>query len=130
MGDQDTGLWFWNRLQKREEKCCGRCTLKKGWRFWGISLCYLDHPTRLDNISKGWMEEWWKRVDSHSKVASDTFTWKNDLLWYKVSYGEIAMELRIHIKVHVVQVSALDSLQLWRYTLWKIGILTSPEASQ
>jgi hypothetical protein len=56
-------------------------------------------------------------VDSHSKVASDTFTWKNDLLWYKVSDGEIAMELRIHIKVHVVQVSALDSLQLWRYTL-------------
>ena len=49
--------------------------------------------------------------------TSDTFTWKNDLLWYKVSYGEIAMELRIHIKVHVVQVSALDSLQLWRYTL-------------
>jgi hypothetical protein len=49
--------------------------------------------------------------------ASDTFTWKNDLLWYKVSDGEIAMELRIHIKVHVAQVSALDSLQLWRYTL-------------
>ena len=55
--------------KKREENFYGRCTLNKGWRCWGLSLCYLDHPTRLDNISKGWMEEWRKSVDSHSKVV-------------------------------------------------------------
>ena len=39
------------------------------------------------------------------------------------------MVLIRHMKVHVVKVSALDSLKLWRYTLWKIGFLTSHEAS-
>jgi hypothetical protein len=40
------------------------------------------------------------------------------------------MVLRRHIKVALVKFLSLDSLQLWRYTLWKIGFVTSPEASQ
>ena len=36
MGHKDVGLWLWNHLQKREAKCCYRCTLKKGWRYGRI----------------------------------------------------------------------------------------------
>ena len=70
MGHRDVGLWLWNNLQKREAKCCCRCTLKKEWRGGIIALCHFYYPIRLDNQSKGWMEEGRRSVDTHSKVAA------------------------------------------------------------
>jgi hypothetical protein len=43
---------------------------------------------------------------------------------------EIAMKVRKHIQVSVVQKSACGSLYFWSYTLWKIGFVASPETSQ
>ena len=43
---------------------------------------------------------------------------------------EIAMPLRKHIQVYVVNNSACGSLYFWSYTPWKIGFVASPEISQ
>jgi hypothetical protein len=43
---------------------------------------------------------------------------------------EIAMQVRQHIQVSVVQNSSCGSLYFWSYTLWKIGFVASPETSQ
>jgi len=55
MGHKDVGLWIWNHRQKSEEKCCCKCTLKKGWGCRRISLFDLYYATWLDNWSK---DEW------------------------------------------------------------------------
>jgi len=57
--------------KKREEKCCCKCTLKRRWGCGSIVLCYFYYPTRLDKQRKGWMEEGWRSVATHSKVVED-----------------------------------------------------------
>ena len=49
---------------------------------------------------------------------------------YNDSDTEIAMKVRKHIQVSLVQNSACASLYFWSYTLWKIGFVASPETSQ
>jgi hypothetical protein len=49
---------------------------------------------------------------------------------YNDSDHEIAMKVRQHIQVSLVQNSACGSLYFWSYTLWKIGFVVSPETSQ
>ena len=49
---------------------------------------------------------------------------------YNDSDHEIAMKLRKHIQVSVVKNSSFGSFYFWSYTLWKIGLVASPETSQ
>jgi hypothetical protein len=39
------------------------------------------------------------------------------------------MPLRENIQVYVVKNSSCGSFYFWRYTLWKIGFVASPETS-
>ena len=73
---------------KREDKCCFRCTLKKGWWCGSIDLCISIIQTYWITES---MEEWkndeelWTLIQNLQKYPGtfDTFSWKNDSLWYK-----------------------------------------------
>ena len=52
------------------------------------------------------------------------------IVLYNDSDPEIAMKLRKHIQVSIVKNSACGSFYFGSYTLWKIGIVASPETSQ
>jgi hypothetical protein len=50
--------------------------------------------------------------------------------FYNDSDPEIAMKVRKHIQVYVVNNSSCGSLYFGSYTPWKIGFVASPETSQ
>jgi hypothetical protein len=52
------------------------------------------------------------------------------IFFYNDSDCEIAIPLRKHIQVSMVNNSACGSLYFWSYTPWKIGFVASPETSQ
>ena len=88
MGHKDVGLWLWNNLQKREAKCCCRCTLKKEWRG-GSTLCAISiiQPDWITEARDEWKKEKdvWTLIKKLQQDPSkyDTFSWKNDSLLYK-----------------------------------------------
>lgn len=63
------GYDFENIYKKKENKYGGRCSLKKRWRCWGITLCSFYYTKLLDSKSKGRMEEWPISLDAHSKYS-------------------------------------------------------------
>jgi hypothetical protein len=52
------------------------------------------------------------------------------IFFYNDSDSEIAMQVRKHIQVSMVQNLAFWSLYFGSYTLWNIGFVVSPETSQ
>jgi hypothetical protein len=60
----------------------------------------------------------------HLTIFSITF------FFYNFSDHEIAMPLRKHIQVSMVNNLSCGSLYFWSYTSWKIGFVASPETSQ
>ena len=73
--------------KKIETKYGGKCTLKKIWGGWGITLCYFYYTTQLDSRIKGIMEEWPTSVDAHSKVTKGSQCIRYFLCGEMIHYG-------------------------------------------
>ena len=77
-----------NSSTKKEAKCCCICTLKKGWRG-GSVVCAISiiQPNWITEARDEWKkdEEVWTLIQNlqQDPSTSNTFSWKNDSLWYK-----------------------------------------------
>ena len=88
MGDKDIGLWLWNYLQKGKKNVVVDALSRKNEdveeRFYAISIIQPDWLTE----ERG---EWRNDKEVFTLIqkfqqdpsTSDTFSWKNDSLWYK-----------------------------------------------
>ena len=120
MGHKYVGLWLWNHLPKREEKCCCRFTLKKVWGCGSIVLCYFYYPTILDKWKKDeWKkdEEVWPLIQKLQKILAQK------ILLELNEEGKIILEPRVVIETRTRQatksINLRVSYQLEELTCWR-----------
>ena len=88
MGDKDVGLWIWNNLQKGKLNVVVDALSRKDEEVEAL-LCAISiiQPDWITEARNEWKkdEEVWTLIQKlqQDPSTSDTFSWKNDSLWYK-----------------------------------------------
>ena len=88
MGHKDVGLWLWNHLQKGKQNIVADALSRKDEEVEAF-ICAISiiQPDWITEVREEWKndEEVWTLIEKVKQYPStpDTFSWKNDYLWYK-----------------------------------------------